>query len=438
MCAIVLQTFIPITSNKSVQFQGNLATSASFMIKTTPDNVPASSFAGKNESISIGSRCGQNHGDSSVQTSIPDNLSIKLTVVSFFSACSIVFLHAFENHLKDTGSPGTAWFITLFSRIMTSFAVPIFFVISGYLFARKTDFCQKDWYSFLLKKRSKSLLFPYFAWCTIYACIVTPFTVFGNHLAGRAPTVNTCLQEPLLSIWNLFRIYGLNFELIPPAAGSLWYIRNLFILFLLTPCLVPLMKRRNLAIGYLILSTEVFTFHDWFPRSCWQFFETGISLRGLFAFPLGMYLAYYPVKPDSFKILRRTIPFLWLALSIASTWLMLYPVPGTDDLKLLLMKFVTLSGICAVWVLPDMIPALLRAGSWSIAKDSFLLYAIHQGIMGVVMCARVEKILLVKIHVPVLGIFLLRFLIPLTLSLLIIEFLKRFFPAVHRLLSGGR
>ena len=406
------------------------------MIETTPDD----SFACKKESMSAVSESKRKCENGSVRTSIPESLSIKLTVVSFFSACCIVFLHAFENRMKDTGLPGTVWFITLTSRIMTSFAVPVFFVISGYLFARKTDFCRKDcsWYILLLKKRSKSLLLPYLAWCTIYACILIPFTILGNHLAGRVLTVNTCLQEPLLSLSNLFRIYGVSYDLSPPAAGSLWYIRNLLLLFLVSPWLVPLMKRRNLAIGYLILSIMMFILHDWFPRSCWQFFETGISLRGLFAFPLGMFFAFYPVKPESFRILRRTIPFLWLALSIAGTWLMLDPIPGTEGIERILLKLVTLSGICAAWVLPDMIPAFLRAGSWSIAKDSFLLYVIHPGLMGIIMCARVETFLQAKMHVPVSGIFLLRFLLPLTLSLLVTECLKRFFPIAHRFLSGGR
>ena len=177
----------------------------------------------------------------SSRTDIPKDLSIKLTAVSFFSACCIVLLHAFENSLKDSAPQATAWIMVLFSRVMTSFAVPLFFVISGYLFARKTDFSRAGWYPALLKKRAKTLLVPYVAWCTIYACTYIPFVVLGNHLAGRNLVFNTCLREPLLSPRNILCIYGLDFP-VPPSAGALWYVRNLILLFLLAPLIVPVMK----------------------------------------------------------------------------------------------------------------------------------------------------------------------------------------------------
>ena len=203
-------------------------------------------------------------------TSISPELSRKLTAVSFFSACSVVLLHALEPSMADTGSPVTAWTTTLFSRIMTSFAVSLFFVISGYLFAVKTNLGrQENWYSSLLKKRNRTLFLPYLAWCTIYAVINIPFTMLGNHLAGRNLTINTCLTEPILSFWNVCRIYGLHLPT-SPSGGNLWYIRNLLLLFVLTPLIMPVMKRRATGIAFLFLAVSAYLAHDWFPRSCWQ------------------------------------------------------------------------------------------------------------------------------------------------------------------------
>lgn len=369
---------------------------------------------------------------------IPSDLSRKLIAVSFFSACCVALLHAFEPTMSDTGAPVTAWTTTLLSRIMTSFAVPLFFVISGYLFAVKTDLGRKEkWYPALLKKRTSSLLLPYLAWCTIYAVTSVPFAVLGNHMAGRDLAFNTCLTEPILSFRNVCRIYGLHLPT-TPSGTNLWYIRNLLLLFVLTPLIMPVMKRRSTGLAFLFLAFFANLFHDWFPRSCWQVFQTGFSLRGILFFPLGVYFAFYPVKPGSFRTFRRLSTFLWLALSIVATWFLLYPGSNTQDFERILLKIVELVGVCAVWSLPDIIPAFSRLGDYGMAKDSFFVYVAHYGILLIVMCGRVAELLETKLHVPVLGVFFLRFIIPLGLSLLAAEFLKRFFPGLYRFFSGGR
>ena len=369
---------------------------------------------------------------------ISSDLSRKLIAVSFFSACCVALLHAFEPTMADTGAPVTAWTTTLLSRIMTSFAVPLFFVISGYLFAVKTDLGQKEkWYPALLKKRTSTLLLPYLAWCTIYAVTCIPFAVLGNHMAGRDLAFNTCLTEPILSFRNVCRIYGLHLPT-TPSGINLWYIRNLLLLFVLTPLILPVMKRRATGLAFLFLAFFANLLHDWFPRSCWQVFQTGFSLRGILFFPLGVYFAFYPVKPESLRTFRRLSPYLWLALSIVATWFLLYPGSNTQSFERILLKIVECLGVCAVWTLPDIIPSFLWFGDHRMARDSFFVYVAHYGILLIVMCARAADLLETRLHVPVLGVFFLRFLIPLGLSLLAAELLKRFFPGVYRFLSGGR
>ena len=43
-----------------------------------------------------------------------------------------------------------------------------------------------------------------------------------------------------------------------------------------------------------------------------------------------------------------------------------------------------------------------------------------------------------RLHVPELAFYLLKFLIPLTLCLIVAEIMKRFFPRVYGILTGGR
>jgi fucose 4-O-acetylase-like acetyltransferase len=64
---------------------------------------------------------------------------------------------------------------------LPTFAIPIFFAISGYLLAVKSENGTKaDWYPQALSKRVRSLLVPYLIWCTVYVLTVVPFAMIGG------------------------------------------------------------------------------------------------------------------------------------------------------------------------------------------------------------------------------------------------------------------
>jgi surface polysaccharide O-acyltransferase-like enzyme len=368
---------------------------------------------------------------------IDARLSEKLVGVSFLSACCIVMLHAYQNSMLEAGE-ATKWLALFAGWILPTFGVPLFFVISGYLLAVKAG-CGtvEGWYGRSVKKRVRTLLVPYFLWCTLFAVTVLPFTMLGNHLAGRALTGNTCLREPLLSAWNLVRIYGGDLRA-APINGPMWYVRDLFLLVLLSPVFLKLMENRLRGGLFLLAAGALFFSHDWMPDSCWQFFETGFSLRGLLFFPLGIYLARHPVPADAFRRTRAALPVLWLGTCLAYVWLRLHGGEDCMTAKILLAKAANVLGVGGVWVLCDCLPGFRRMARLPVAKDSFFVYACHLGILFTVMCERSQQLLAARLHVPVAGIFLLRIAVPVALSLVLAEGLKRWFPKAHALLTGGR
>ena len=261
--------------------------------------------------------------------------------------------------------------------------------------------------------------------------------MFGNHMAGRSLVHNTHLHEPLLSAWNLFGIYGADLTGFP-ANGVLWYVRNLLILVVLAPVLFKAMANRLAGIAILLMAGAAFFLHDWMPRSCWQFFETGFSLRGLFYFLLGLFLAAHPVKPTTLRPLRPLLPLAWIGASLFFTAVRLQQGEDSLTLQRILAKSINFLGVGAVWILYDFIPAAKRLARRSFVHDAFFLYAAHLGIILTVMCARCEDILSSRLHVPAIGIFLLRIAVPILLSLTAAELLKRHCPRIYALLTGGR
>lgn len=365
-------------------------------------------------------------------------LSEKLVGVSFLTACFVVVLHAYSNSLLGSGL-ASDWFILFVGWTLPTFAVPIFFVISGYLLGVKSaNGTAEGWYGKSVKKRLRTLLVPYFLWCTVFALTVIPFTVFGNHLAGRALTSNTCMNEPLWSVWNLFRIYGGDLN-DGPACLPMWYIRNLFLLVLAAPLFFAVTSNRWTGALYLAATGGLFFAQTWLTTSSSQLLETGLSLRGFFFFPLGLYLARHPVpETPAFRRMRAALPAVWLATCLAFVILRLHAGEEWQVAKLLTAKATNLLGVGAVWVLCDYLPGFRRMARHPVAKCSFFVYACHMGVLFTLMCERSQQLLMTHLHVPVVGIFLLRIAVSLGVSLLLAAGVKRWFPRAYALLTGGR
>lgn len=143
------------------------------------------------------------------------------------------------------------------SAVLSQLAVPTFFFISGYYFFSHFDTNKWDWqlYFTKIKKRCKTLLFPYLLWNLLY--LLPSFLLF---LIGRISwdTFNTNLAN--LGYWHIFwdcnsspvtNILGVTRPGAVPLDGPLWFVRDLMVVCLLTPIIFFLLRRFNLAVVIL-------------------------------------------------------------------------------------------------------------------------------------------------------------------------------------------
>ena len=111
----------------------------------------------------------------------------KIQVYSFFSSLLVIFIHAFNLNTYgiDKSNPIVYWIEMIISQDIGLLAVPMFFVISGFLFFRTVS----DYGSITVKqkKRIKTLLIPYLLWTTIYMLFffVLTNTKFWGKLSMR-------------------------------------------------------------------------------------------------------------------------------------------------------------------------------------------------------------------------------------------------------------
>lgn len=95
-------------------------------------------------------------------------LSKKISFFSFWLMLLVVLLHSLSVQFQDCND-----FLCLIqyflSHKLSSVAVPLFFLISGYLYFLRIDIKTKIDLSFFIinnKKRMKTILLPYILWCS--------------------------------------------------------------------------------------------------------------------------------------------------------------------------------------------------------------------------------------------------------------------------------
>lgn len=252
-----------------------------------------------------------------------------------------------------------------FSVGLPSFAVPLFFAISGYLFFYGIQDFTAETYRKKLQRRIKTLLIPYVLW----NCIA--FLLFS----GRAIVKGEALSWPLSpDIWWGCRQLATSHECVlgytieeatAPLLVPLWFMRDLMLLVLLSPIIHFLLKR----MGWILVLLAGILFHiHLYPN--WG----GISIMGLPFFCSGAVWAIQGKDP----------------LAYTKKW-----IPASSMIAILsLLAYVTLWNR-AHWAITDMFNAIfvwsgmLVAIHWAnhasrkhpipkmLSESSFFIYAVH-------------------------------------------------------------
>ena len=165
--------------------------------------------------------------------------SRRIELLRFPLIVGVVFIHSYDINPAFAGAKiGLAQmdFVTDFVRSVISLgvactAVPLLFLISGYLFFASRPLTAVSFVA-KLKSRSHTLLVPFLVWniatliCLAIAQAAPATQVFfsGNSLAVDRFTFSDFFN----AIWGIGR---------PPISYQFWFIRDLMLLVLIAPCI---------------------------------------------------------------------------------------------------------------------------------------------------------------------------------------------------------
>lgn len=161
-------------------------------------------------------------------------------------------------------------------------AVPLFFLFASYIQFRK-----KDDYKILLKKRAKSLVLPFFLWPFL---IIAVLTLLKIAVQAVFPSLIHNPNKFIFSEWTAIdwvkNIFGYN-ELVNESGRwgecfivPFWFIRDLFILIVLSPVLKYLVKKFPVSVLFAVSFFYLFGITPLLPGA-----------QALFYYVLGIYWA---------------------------------------------------------------------------------------------------------------------------------------------------
>lgn len=345
-----------------------------------------------------------------IAINISKQLSSKLANMSFVCACLVVSIHIRHPTLGCVAVLDKA-----LAGGISRIAVPSFFCISGFLLAGKME---GNWWFREVKKRFKSLLLPFWIWGIICFLSTFPLAVLCDVHSG-VPFGTTFVQNKewstIILDWS-----GLDFTKMP-LAGHLWFLRNLFILVLVSPVINNLVNKFKWwwIIGTFSLFCMWRFVEYMLPSDVNGFLWYGFSLEGLVAFSLGILL-----RRQEYHLENIYISYLALALGIIF-WISSFCFQSVSGLLISLM-IPCLAYAVWYWMPSNPFPRIF-------INSSFFIYLCHTIFIGYLQSFPN----IIPVTDTLFG-FILHWLAPITLSILTAVFLHRVSPRFYSFLIGGR
>lgn len=202
-------------------------------------------------------------------TTVNQDFSKRITAMRFILACFVVLIHSEGSISEMDAIPITRFLIDFVKSGFFSVAVPMFFVISGYLF-----FVKDEGYFPMLQKKAHSIGIPFLFWpmasVIIYTILqhtpfISQFFEQSSFFFKRHNIINTFIAEAPDPEKQKTLFDGI---LMGGYVYQFWYVRNLIVLFILSPIFKFLFKKIPLAtfitvlLCYLLSSFECFYFLD--------------------------------------------------------------------------------------------------------------------------------------------------------------------------------
>lgn len=352
-----------------------------------------------------------------VKRSMTQYLSDKLRVLSLVSIILVLYIHSGFHADEIEGMMWNDNVQTLVSGMMGRCAVPLFYVISGYLFFLKVPEGMKSIYG-KMRKRVGTLVVPYIIGCLFFV----GFGVLMAVLPGVSKYMNSSMM-PLFSkpVGEILRSIFYDAGNGSPCAFQLWFLRDLILIVATSPLWYLLLKHLR---WILVVTCFGLTYlHIQF-----------IPFFALFWFLFGGQLVQVKNQYGGASLTVFTI-VVFLFLSVVQLFM-----PDMIDWELVKIPIIIL-GLISIWGIYDMVLGKdfkLSEHRWlaTACQFTFFIYLFHEPTLNIV-----RKLIVVVLGKNEFG-YLTSYLVSPWIFTVCAVFagllFRKYLPRVYNVCTGGR
>ena len=375
-----------------------------------------------------------------------DLRSQSLDLLRFPLAVVVVIIHTFSTrNVTVQGVPFSLEDMPILLEVnhfingfLREHSVPIYFFISGFVFFLGASLT-KERYIQKLKNRVKTLLIPYLIWNIIFILKDLFFllpcfsSIFPNAYKVQ---LDFSLPAILETFWDATK----GIFVVPQAAGEfvtqniypintpLWFVRDLMIVVLCTPILYWLLKRTR---HYFVLLLGA----SWFILSYWNLGHINQLITAFFFFSWGAYMSVN--QKDMIQEFRRFFkPSMVLYPLLAL--LFVVSVHYFPDFSYTIKRLNVIVGLffaynASAWLLTNNVCKL----NPFLASSSFFIYVSHR-----LLCGNFVKVFILLFRpssdLGMLSVYVSAVVVTVGILLLTFYLLRRYAPAVLRIMTGKK
>lgn len=312
-----------------------------------------------------------------------DIASKKIKILSFLATISVVIIHT--NALESNREVPIAWWIGNFIGYAQRWAVPFFFVVSGFFLHRvvnaKVHFSICDF----LKKRVKTLLIPYLCWGAVYGTVtMTPllYVVAIVHKAS-SPLSHTVFTG---GVWHTIDcVVGITCS--APPNGALWYLRMLILITFTSPLWLWIFSRTRwlgIVISLLLICLTPLSVIDEVPVEITflKLFNIDINAIGWVFLGITISVLKLEVIPPRRGVVVICV-VLWATLTFLPLPFKYLDAPVSPCVRVL-HRVAPIMFIIVFWRLVDWFEGVFPQKLFSYSGLGFWIYCMHHPITGYV------------------------------------------------------
>lgn len=313
---------------------------------------------------------------------ISQDSSTRISLLRFPLIAGVVLIHTFQSgngvffgsgQLQANENSLTLFVQFLFSENFARTAVPLFFIISAVLFFK--DFSGSfSCYRRKIKSRINTILIPYFLWNFVSLLIKYSVELLPNsstYLSGRNALISSYSVQDYIGAF-----------LWAPASYHLWFLKDLFIMMLLSPIIylmVDKFKVLPILLLYIAWLGGIESLTDLINRD---------DVQALIFFCLGCLIITEKWNLN-FLDQKRTFTvgaYLFSAIVLAFLQSQLFLQQSHPVFFVsILSKTILLLGVCAAWCLSSLLRnTRMQQFFIALAPFSFFIYAAHEPFLTVV------------------------------------------------------